>query len=92
MDFKHYANGKDKKQKIEDFGADGDEVSKVVNKYAGKSDDAIMNDLVGMVMQQRREGKLSDRDLDAFAENAGRMMSPEQQAKLRGIIKQLKNK
>lgn len=100
MDFKNYAgsgkeSGKEKKQNytVDDFSKDDAEnVTQVVNKYANKSDDVLMNDLVGMVTRQRRDGSLSDRDLDSFAENAGAMMNPEQKAKLMSIIKQLKNK
>lgn len=77
---------------LDDFSKnDVEGVSNMVNKYAGKSDDVLMNDLIHMVTKERKEGKLSDRDLDSFAQNAGMMMNPEQRAKLQGVIKKLKN-
>jgi len=106
MDFKEYASGGQKqprppggedapekrRYKLNDFDkTDVDSVTKVYNKYKDKSDGAVMDDLAAMVTRERRAGKLTDQDLDTFAKNAGRMMTPEQRNKLQNIIKALKD-
>jgi hypothetical protein len=65
-------------------------VNNVVNSYAGKSDDAMLNDLMSMVSEQKRSGKLSNADLDNFALSAANMLTIEQKNKMLSLIEILK--
>jgi hypothetical protein len=79
------------RQNINNFAAgDINRVNNVVNRYADKSDDAMLNDLMSMVSEQKRAGKLNNADLDNFARSAANMLTQEQKSKMLNLINVLK--
>ncbi len=70
-------------------GADG--YGDILNKYKGKSESELMQELFKLSGRQKSEGSLKNSDLDAFAEQIAPYLSAEQSARLGMLIAQLKN-
>ncbi len=61
-----------------------------VKDYEGKSQSDIVSEIVKVAEKNRREGKLSDGDLDNFADMLRPMLDETQRSELDLIIKKLK--
>lgn len=65
-------------------------VKNFLNGYEGKQKSEIISEIVKVAEKNRREGKLSDKDLDDFSNMISPMISPEQKKELQEIIARLK--
>lgn len=58
--------------------------------YEGKSKTDIVSEIVKVAEKNRKEGKLTDEDLDNFATTLSPMLNAEQKSELNKIISRLK--
>lgn len=58
--------------------------------YEGKSKSDIVSEIVKVAEKNRKEGKLTDKDLDNFAVTLSPMLNAEQKSELNKIISRLK--
>ncbi len=58
--------------------------------YEGKSKSDIVSEIVKVAEKNRKEGKLTDKDLDNFAATLSPMLNAEQKSELNKIISRLK--
>lgn len=65
-------------------------VKNFLNGYEGKQKSEIISEIVKVAEKNRREGKLSDKDLDDFSNMISPMIGPEQKKELQEIISRLK--
>lgn len=58
--------------------------------YEGKSKSDIVSEIVKVAEKNRKEGKLTDKDLDNFAATLSPMLNADQKSELSKIISRLK--
>lgn len=58
--------------------------------YQGMSEEGLLQEMRRVAEKNRQEGTLSNSDLEAFYQNAQSMLTPEQSAKMRTLIEELK--
>ncbi len=75
----------------EQANGDTDRIYEELGKYSGKSENELMSELFNIVNKNKSEGTLNNSDFDSFAEQIAPYLSPEQSARLTGLIEQLKN-
>lgn len=63
---------------------------KALSVYNGKSDAAVLNDILKQAETARREGKLTDEEIDNFYAQFSPMLGLFQREKLRSVLQQLK--
>ena len=77
-------------------GADYSDVSKQFAElsaaYEGKSADEIMKAILKEAEKGRKNGTLSDKDIDNFSDMISPMLNAEQRKTLGKVVKRLKNK
>lgn len=61
-----------------------------LRSYEGKSKADIVSEIVKVAEKNRKEGKLTDKDLDNFAVTLSPMLNAEQKSELNKIISRLK--
>lgn len=61
-----------------------------LNGYEGKQKSEILSEIIKVAEKNRREGKLSDKDLDDFSNMISPMIDSEQKRELEEIIARLK--
>ena len=66
--------------------------SALASAYEGKSADEIMKAILAEAERGRKNGTLSDEDIDNFAMMIAPMINPEQQKTLEKVVKRLKKK
>lgn len=68
----------------------------VLNAFAKKYEGASETDLISAIMKEaekgRKNGTLTDKDIDNFASTISPMLTPSQREKLKSVVKQIKNK
>ena len=67
-----------------------DMLSKLSAKYEGKSSDDIMRAIIFQAEKSRREGKLTDSDIDNFASSVSPLLNDKQRKTLRTVVEKLK--
>lgn len=77
-------------EKARDMGMDKQDFESKFNKYQGKTEDSLMNELLNMVGKMKADGTFSEQELDSFYDRVSGYMSAEQKDKLRSLIKMLK--
>ena len=86
-------NSYEKKETVNQ-GLNGDAMNNL-RKLAGKYEGASENDLISAIMIEaekgRRNGTLSDADVDNFANMIAPMLNPSQRAKLKAVVSKIKN-
>jgi hypothetical protein len=75
----------------ENAAASGADAERLVRDLGGKSEGELMNELVAAVARERGAGNLKNADLDDFAARTAAFLPPEQAARMRELIKGLKN-
>lgn len=66
------------------------QVQQAVQRYEGKDEESLMEELAGVAAQERLRGNLSDERMDSIVNMIAPMLSAEQQQKMRAITEQLK--
>ena len=88
-DFNSYEKNQTTKQ-----GLNGDAMNSLRN-LAGKYEGASETDLISAIMLEaekgRKNGTLSDSDVDNFANMIAPMLNPSQKAKLKAVVNKIKN-
>ncbi len=85
-DFNNYSNQKPK--------IDGDAMNVIKNfagKYEGASEDKLISEIMKEAEKGRRNGTLTDADIDRFKNTLAPMLSKQQRLKLEKIVTKLKN-
>ena len=86
-----YKKFNDVKKNVKNSNAGGNmseqEVNDVINKYSGKSQTELMNEILKQVSQGRANGTLSDEQLKGFYNQVKPMLNAEQQKRLEEIMK-----
>lgn len=93
MDFKSYVNSNANKRSGEEQkgGMDYASVlSALAGKYEGASEEEIISAIIEEAEKSRRNGTLSDADIDAFANSVSPLLTPVQRKKLAKVVKFLK--
>ncbi len=68
-----------------------DSIRERAKQYEGKSEDQLLNELFKKVNDGKKNGTLSNADLDRFAGQVAPMLNPQQREKLNGLIKMIKS-
>lgn len=69
-----------------------EQFSALASAYEGKNADEIMKAILTEAERGRKNGTLSDDDIDNFAALVSPMINPEQQKTLEKVVKRLKKK
>lgn len=69
-----------------------EQFSALASAYEGKSAEEIMKAILAEAERGRKNGTLSDDDIDNFAALVSPMINPEQQKTLEKVVKRLKKK
>lgn len=96
MDFKKFAKNNTNRQKSGESGAKSEEeelkktFDDTVKRAKGKSQNELMDEILRQAAKDKRDGKLSDKDLQNFFNSVAPMLNPEQIKKLKEIMNLLK--
>ncbi|MEG1791245.1 MAG: hypothetical protein RR033_00645 [Clostridia bacterium] len=93
MDFKSYVKGKKSDASARKNDAPPEfkkTVEETIDSHKGKSQEELMSEIIARAKKERSEGKLSNDDLDNFYQQVAPMLSKEQVARLKSIMKMLK--
>ncbi|MEG1963665.1 MAG: hypothetical protein RR123_02180 [Clostridia bacterium] len=63
------------------------EVQNQVDYYSGMSQDRLVKEFYKMAEEEKRKGTLNQQQVDAFYKNIAPMLTPEQQNKLKSLLK-----
>ncbi|MBO6263559.1 MAG: hypothetical protein IJ706_09340 [Clostridia bacterium] len=77
----------------ENLSLNGDAMSKfteLASKFEGKSSDELISAIIAEAEKGRRNGTLSDKDIDDFARTISPMLTDIQKKALNGIVKKIK--
>lgn len=89
MNFSDYSKTKQKMQNLTP------ESQKVLNdflsSYSGKSEDELISEIIKTAVKNKKEGKLTNADIDDFYNLLKPMLKKEQIEKLERVIKTLKS-
>lgn len=66
------------------------QVQQAVQKYQGKDETELVNELSALALQARQSGSLDNARIDNIAEALGPMLNSSQQATMQKLIQQLK--
>lgn len=95
MNFKDYKKNKTEQASSPDPFANLDKGAKnllsgFLKDYEGKSYDEVLSEVIAVATKNRKEGKLSDSELDGFSAMLKPMLNPLQVKELDKIIQKLK--
>ena len=68
-----------------------DEIKSKAKQLEGKSENQLMDELFKRVNEGKKNGTLSNSDLDYFAAQAAPMLNAEQRKKLQSLLAKMKN-
>lgn len=88
MDFKSFHKNRKTEPTIDD--PNEAEIKKTAEKYAQKSDEELLGDIMKTAGQNRANGVLSDAQLQQFAESVSPMLNAEQKARLEKAIQMIR--
>ena len=81
----------EKKRKTEKLDVSSQKAIKsLLGKFEGKSEDEIVAAIMATAEKNRKEGKLSDAEIDAFYSMLSPMLGDDKRAKLDGVVKKIK--
>ncbi len=92
MKFSDYKkNASDKQNGGKQYNASKERMIKnFISKYEGKSRAELIDEITEVAEKNRKDGNLSDGDLDGFAEMITPYLTPEQKVMLSEVISNLK--
>lgn len=67
-----------------------DRLKKAASQYQNMNEDQLLNELMRRVEAGKKDGSLSNADIDRFAAQAAPMLTPEQRKKLDALIRMIK--
>jgi len=99
VDFKDYMKSKKSKgngidnEEMNRFAKteQGQDVKEKIKQYGNKSEGELMNEVRRITNNQKKNGSFNANELENFYRSAAHMLTPDQAAKMRGIIESLKN-
>lgn len=74
---------------IENTSAD-DGIQSAMRRYAGMSESQLVTEMLARAAEGRKNGTLTDADLDDFFAKASPALSPAQRERLKGLVDSLK--
>lgn len=89
MNIADYIRGKDREINAERTGGEPKSPEEALNKYSGYSEEQLMSELFRL--GSLSGGRISAEELDSFYANVESYLTPEQTARMRELITQLKN-
>ena len=90
-DFNSYLNSNEQKGRGQPNDLDAKTLlGELAGKYEGASEEEIISAIIEEAEKSRRNGTLSDADIDAFAQSVYPMLNASQQRKLQKVVKFLK--
>ena len=93
-DYKADSNKSVKDMRRDDLDEQGksqyDDIKRKAKQFEGKSEGELMGELFKRVGEGKKNGTLSDSDLDRFAAQAAPMLNAEQRKKLQLLLTQMK--
>lgn len=94
MDFNSYVNSGANGAEAE--GREGADVASILSqlagKYEGMSEDQILSAILSEAEKGRRNGTLTDADIDSFVKSVEPMLADSQRKKLHRVVEFLKKK
>ncbi len=86
-------NVSDKRTEMNDYSTDAGQalLKALAGKYEGKSEDEIFAAILSEAQTARKNGSLTDGDIDRFVDTVSPMLSSEQRKKLLRVVKYLKS-
>ena len=72
-------------------GAADDSIQAAMQRYSGMNESQLMTEMLARAAEGRRNGTLSDADLDDFYAKAAPALSPAQRDRLKGLVDSLKH-
>lgn len=91
QDFNSYVNGGGNSGKGGENGSLADMISSLAGKYNGASEADLMRAIVKEAEKGKRNGTLSNEDIDRFAAMLSPMLDDKKRAYLKKVVSQLKN-
>lgn len=100
MNFSDYAADKDKQNRCKDKQSAGDFkpdrnteriLREFLKKYDGKTQSQLMEEILSIATKKRRQGALSDAELDGFYAMLKPLLKPEQLSELDMLMEKLKS-
>ena len=91
QDFISYVNGGGNSGKGGENGSLADMISSLAGKYNGASEADLMRAIVKEAEKGKRNGTLSNEDIDRFAAMLSPMLDDKKRAYLKKVVSQLKN-
>ncbi len=89
MNFSDYSKAK---RAVNDLSPESKKVlDDFLKNYNGKSESELIDEIIKTAVKSKKEGKLSDSDIDNFYKMLYPMLSGEQVKKLDEVVKMLKN-
>ncbi len=67
-----------------------EELEKIINQYSKKDKSELFSDLKTITENEKKNGNLSDAQLEEVSKNLMPMLNPSQQRKLKDILSQIK--
>ncbi len=92
MKFSEYKESKKQNNDVKSNDNAESLLKNFISGYEGKSQAELISEIIKVAEKNRREGKLSDSDLDNFAMTLSPMLDLSQQKELDKIISRLKAK
>lgn len=84
-------NGNNTAQNAQETASAEELAQKLARAYNGKSNMAMMKNILEEAEKSKRAGTLSNEEIDAFYQSFAPMLSPPQRKQLRVIVERLKN-
>ena len=94
-DFKKYSEERETGEKTEteeraERAQAEDVIGKMLSEYDGKSDVAMLSEIIRRAEIEKRAGRLSNEQIDAFYEQFSAALTPQQRKKLLTVVERLK--
>ncbi len=90
-DFKNYTNGENNEQSQSNVNSTIDMVNTLAKAFNGKSEGDIWKTILAQAEQGKRDGTLSNDDLDRFFATVSPLLDGFRRQKLKGVINKLKS-
>lgn len=89
MDFRSFNKGYHDKPE-QSATPNEDDIRKTAERYAGKSDEELLGDIMKTVRQGKADGSISDEQLQKFAESVTPILNQEQLDRLNAVLKMIR--
>jgi len=88
MDFRNFKSNRKPLQDKEETSEDN--IRRTAEKYANKSEDELLAEIMRLATENKRNGSLSEAQFDEFERNVMPMLNAEQRKRMESVLKMLK--